>query len=231
MLGDLFDFAKYHVGDAWSQMKDDPERMFLGAATPLGTKMWGGILGEDWEPMVNEFGGATDAQFNQADAEGLNTGPSRVMGGIADTIAGIYGGAGAASGLGSAFGSMGGGSGGGFMGQVDTGGPQGGFMGQIDSGGNFMSQVDTGGPRGGFMSQVDTGSGGGFDAQQMMQAAQQLQGGMGGGGQQQQAQQAPPPPPMPARSAQTMPMPEAQDWYTNWMRSRRLPGLDQRNRS
>lgn len=226
MLGDLFDFAKHHVGDAWSQMKDDPERMLLGAATPAGSKLWGGILGKDWEPMVNEFGGATPEQFDSADAEGINTGPSRVLGGIADTIAGFYGGQGVAAGLGNAFGSMGGGSsGGGLMSQIDTGGPQGGFMGQIDTGGNFMSQVDTGGPKGGFMSQIDTGgsNAGGMDVNRFMQMAQQMQGGAS---QQAQPQNTiPPQAPMPSGGGRQTPMPDQRDWYSQWMQSRGLPSM------
>lgn len=106
-FGDLFSGTKHHLGDMWGKVKDDPERLFLGAMTPLGTAVWGGALGKDWESGTNMFGGQTEAQFRAGEADGINMGPSRNMGAVADTIAGFYGGQGAISGLGNAWGSMG----------------------------------------------------------------------------------------------------------------------------
>lgn len=64
------------------------EQLLLGAADPIGAKLWGGVTGQNFTPMVTQLGGETPTQYGQSDAQGVNTGPSRFMGSIADAIAG-----------------------------------------------------------------------------------------------------------------------------------------------
>jgi len=113
IVGDILDNEVSHMGNLFQQIGDNPgkslEQFALGAADPLGAKLWGGITGQDFTPMVNQFGGETGAQFAQSDSEGVNTRTSRLLGHVADTVAGIWGGSAAGSAIG---GALGGGSGG-----------------------------------------------------------------------------------------------------------------------
>ena len=91
-LSDLLDYEKFNVGRLFSTIEDDPERLFLGAMTPVGTELWGGILGEDWESPLTILGGNPESAFREAEAEGIDTGAARTVGGIADAISSAYAG-------------------------------------------------------------------------------------------------------------------------------------------
>ena len=175
---DLVDYNLWKGGDLWDSLKDDPERGFLGAMTPAGTELWNGILGKDWDTELSWTGGSTEKDWENAEAEGIDTGPAQLVGSIADIIAMFYGGAGAASGLGSAFGggaASGAGTAGtgqlGWGSQVATQGGQ--------SYGGLYGNAATGG--------VSSGAGGGsaFNWTDLMDAASNM-----GGNQNQQKQQA-----------------------------------------
>jgi len=81
----------------------DPSRLITGV-DPASTKLWNGITGSDKAPLVNMFGGPTGSQLDAVNAGGL----ARTGFKVADTVAGLYGGAGALSGLGNAVGARGG---------------------------------------------------------------------------------------------------------------------------
>lgn len=106
-LGNVLEFEKFNFGDMLGKLKDDPERAFIGAIDPFSSKVWGTILGKDYTPVVDQFGGAAPDVYDKAQAAGINTGPGRTMHNIARTIASIYGGGAAMSGLGSAASSAG----------------------------------------------------------------------------------------------------------------------------
>lgn len=89
-LGDVFDFEKFNLKGMWEKIKDDPERLFLGAADPFGSELWGGILGKKYEPIINQMGGASDDTYDKAKAAGINTGPGKNMHDLASVIASIY---------------------------------------------------------------------------------------------------------------------------------------------
>lgn len=93
-LGDVFDFEKFAFGDMWGQIKDDPERLLLGAATPVGSKVWGGILGKDWkdEPILDYFGGPASGTYERAEAAGIDTKAGGQAHDVAKAIASIYAG-------------------------------------------------------------------------------------------------------------------------------------------
>lgn len=106
-FGDLFDYEKFNAKGMWKQIKDDPERLFLGAADPIGSKLWGEILHKDYEPIVDQWGGSTNKRLDEADAEGIDTGAARDMDSAAHTIAQFYAGnyASSAAGLGGSAGA------------------------------------------------------------------------------------------------------------------------------
>jgi hypothetical protein len=91
-LGDLFGFEKFQLGSWWKKIKKHPEQLFLGAAEPVGAKLWGGITGKKIEPLVDEWGGPTEQTFADADAAGINTAPAHTGHDIAHTVAAIYAG-------------------------------------------------------------------------------------------------------------------------------------------
>lgn len=91
-LGDALDFEKFQLGEWWKAIKDDPERLFLGALTPAGSELWGGITGNDYEPLTNWFGGPTGETYDKAQAEGIDTGSAEGVHAIAQAIAASYAG-------------------------------------------------------------------------------------------------------------------------------------------
>jgi len=84
------DFERFQLGRWWDQIKDNPEQMLLGAATPVGAQLWGGLLGKDYEPLVNMWGGPTDSTWNAAAEQGVDSGDARNAHAVAEGIAKLY---------------------------------------------------------------------------------------------------------------------------------------------
>jgi hypothetical protein len=130
-LGDGVGFEGFNLKNIGKKIAKNPEQLLLGAGDPLSAGVWGKVTGKDYEPLVNEWGGATDDTYQKAQAEGINTGPGKSMHGIAQGIAGLFAGNYGAGqlGFGGAGGSAQGGTatnaagttGGGFMDTVKTG--------------------------------------------------------------------------------------------------------------
>lgn len=88
-LSDLLGNEVSHVGDLFSNFSGkNAEQLALGAADPLSAKLWGGVTGQNFTPMVGQLGGETGAQYAQSQAQGVNTAPAQFMGQIANTVAG-----------------------------------------------------------------------------------------------------------------------------------------------
>ncbi len=88
---DQIEFERFQL-DKWKDMiKEDPERIFIGAMfAPGGEQVWGKALGKDYEPSVNLWGGPRGATFEEAEAEGIDTSASRGMHSLAEGIAKMY---------------------------------------------------------------------------------------------------------------------------------------------
>jgi len=154
-IGDLLGFEGFQLKDWWKKIKKDPERLLLGAVDPWSSKLWGKVLNKDYEPLVDQMGGAygghTISAFGENDGgvyerareAGIDTGPAEVVNDAAHVVASLYGGAGAAKGLGAAFG---GGGTGADLGIFSNGG-QGG-MANV-GGGNAGALANSGGISGG----------------------------------------------------------------------------------
>lgn len=114
-LSDIGQFERVNLGYMWDKLRDDPERAFIGAIDPFSSWMWGGILGKEYDPVINQLGGPagggplatgnTGGVYQRAQDKGIDTTYSAGSHDIAELIASFYGGAGASSGLGNAFGS------------------------------------------------------------------------------------------------------------------------------
>lgn len=186
-IGDVFDFEKFNLGNIGKKIAKNPEQLLIGAGDPLTAGVWNGVLGTDYKPLVNEWGGATDDTYQKAQENGINTGPGKSMHSLAQGIAGLF------------AGNYGAGKLGGLLGNSSTGVGQAGNAGY----GNYadpkwFNQANQSIPMG-------SGGGGGFGAtlksgfntfneyakpvSQGIGYAQQAQGLLGG--QQQQPMQAP----------------------------------------
>ncbi len=131
-LGDTFGFEKFKLGNMWDKIKDQPERLLIGGENPFSAKVASAVTGKDYEPLVDEWGGATKDDYEKAEARGINTNSGKKMHGVARAVAGIFVGkygAGKAGFSGSADGGTGQGTGinkfgmgqGGSMPQMDFG--------------------------------------------------------------------------------------------------------------
>lgn len=101
-LGDLGSFELFNLKGMANQVKDNPARLLYGAADPFSTKVWNKILGRDDKPLIDQWGGAADHRYEEAEEAGINTGPGKTGHGIAKAIASFYAGgygAGQAGGL------------------------------------------------------------------------------------------------------------------------------------
>lgn len=102
-FGDVGNFELFNLKGMGKQIKDNPARLLYGSADPFSTKVWNKVLGRDDKPLVDQWGGAADHRYDDAEEAGINTGPGKTMHGVAKTIAGIFAG-------GAAAGAMGGGA-------------------------------------------------------------------------------------------------------------------------
>lgn len=89
-LSDALKFDRSWLKDQWKGIKSDPKRLVLGV-DPVSTAGWNAVLGREDQPLTNEFGGPTEQSYQNAEAQGINTGPGRTAHGVAKTIAGFYG--------------------------------------------------------------------------------------------------------------------------------------------
>lgn len=79
----------------------NPERLLVGAVDPLGTEIANKMYGREYDPLVNQLGGAHENTYAEAEAAGLDTGLARDLHNAAGLVAGFYG----AQGLGNLAGA------------------------------------------------------------------------------------------------------------------------------
>lgn len=103
---DVLDFESFQLKDWWDRIRHNEDnslvQLSLGAWDPLSAKLFGGSLGQDWEPFVNAWGGpmgggtmGTDKGggiYERAEAAGVNTRTSGASHSIAEMIAQYYAG-------------------------------------------------------------------------------------------------------------------------------------------
>lgn len=102
---DIYDFERKHLANIGNNFGDNPTKgiaqLALGAEDPLSSSLWNGILQkpEYFQSNINQYGGATDGDYQYAANQGVDPRASMAMGAIANTIAGSYAGAGINAGL------------------------------------------------------------------------------------------------------------------------------------
>jgi hypothetical protein len=82
------------------QFSQNPEQALLGMNTPLETGIWNKVLGTNYKPTVNMFGGPSEATYADAQRQGVDLSAGRAADSIVPMVAG---------GVGSAFGGPAGG--------------------------------------------------------------------------------------------------------------------------
>ncbi len=130
--GDNFKFEAFNAKGMLKDIGKNPEKLLLGAATPVGSKLWSGITGKDYKPVVNEWGGPTKERFNEADKAGIDTGTAKdvhkaaraiaaiAAAGYGGQAAGLWGGA-SGAGAGAGAGGVSAGTGSGLLGEFGLG--------------------------------------------------------------------------------------------------------------
>jgi hypothetical protein len=103
-LSDILGFEKFNLKDIWRKVRKDPGRLLLGATDPFSTRMWNQTgIGKDWEPLVDQFGGAYggsaitlgdtgEGVYGRAREAGVPTEAGAGMHDIAHVIASIFAG-------------------------------------------------------------------------------------------------------------------------------------------
>ncbi len=72
-LENAAEFELDHIGNIFEGLVDEPTRLVFGF-DPLGTKIGETVTGRDYDPLVNQMGGATSQQIRDYEAEhGLNS--------------------------------------------------------------------------------------------------------------------------------------------------------------
>jgi hypothetical protein len=89
-IKESFNFELFQLEDVWKQIKEDPERIFIGAIDPFSSEMWSGITGKDYEPIINDWGGPTSERWGRAQEEGIDIEPARQIHGAVQDIAQSY---------------------------------------------------------------------------------------------------------------------------------------------
>lgn len=117
-LGSLFNFENLFSKGITKDVAHNPWRLVTGV-DPASTGVWNKVLGHDDKPLTNVWGSPGQQYYDQAKAQGIDTGPAQTFHGIADKVAmhyatqGLFGGASGGGGGGGGLGGFGGGGGGG----------------------------------------------------------------------------------------------------------------------
>lgn len=109
-LGNLGNFELFNLKGMANQVKDNPARLLYGSADPFSTKVWNKILGTNDKPLIDQWGGAADHRYQEAEDAGIDTSAGRTGHNVAKTIASFYAGGYGADKAGGLLGSTGGGS-------------------------------------------------------------------------------------------------------------------------
>lgn len=75
-MSDLFKGNKHWFSEQWKAVKDNPERLLLGAMTPVGSKVWGKATGKDYKPVMDAWGGPSADVYASGEAKGINMEPA-----------------------------------------------------------------------------------------------------------------------------------------------------------
>lgn len=147
---DVTAFEKSNFSDMFKKLKNDPSQLLIGAGDPFSAKAWGKVTGKEYDPYVNQWGGATEQSYQRAEDKGIDTSNARGAHQVAQAIASYYGTAGLGSALGAAGNAAGIGAGAGqVLGGAAIGGGNAWANGQ-----NFMQGAAQGG-LGGYLSGID----------------------------------------------------------------------------
>lgn len=85
-LDDALKFEAFNVEGIVDGIKKAPERLAIGAIDPASSKAWSAVTGKDYQPLVDQYGGATEDTYQRAEQDGIDTGPGRTMHGVARTV-------------------------------------------------------------------------------------------------------------------------------------------------
>lgn len=102
-VGDVIKFEQSNLGTMVGNARKNPLGLLLGGADTVGNKLWKGLGVNVGNPLVNEWGGATQQAYRDAAAKGINIGPGAAIHSVAQTIASSIAGGYGVGKLGSMF--------------------------------------------------------------------------------------------------------------------------------
>lgn len=146
----ISDFEMSQLSDWGQKFKRNPEQLFLGAGDPLSAKMWNGILGTDYTPYVNQWGGPTKESYQSAEEKGVDTSNSQGSHAVAQAVASYFAGGAAGDAAGPMFGSAAEGTTAGAA--LDAGATGTEALGMADTVGGLASSVGSGAAAGGTVA-------------------------------------------------------------------------------
>lgn len=95
-IGNNYQFGLDQLHRFGDQFKQNPAgflgETFLGAGTPLGSKAWNALTGDNTQPLVTMLGGPTKDTFQYSANKGTNTEDAGYTSSVANLIAGAYAG-------------------------------------------------------------------------------------------------------------------------------------------
>lgn len=118
-VSDVLGFESFHLKDMWNKVRKDPERLLLGAVDPASSKLWSKVTGKDYEPIVDQMGGAYGGHtfsafgakdggvYQRAREAGIDTKAGGGMHDAAHVISALFAGNGLAGGFGGGSGGSG----------------------------------------------------------------------------------------------------------------------------
>jgi hypothetical protein len=71
-INDFIGTELTHLENIGESYQADPERALLGINTPLESKLWGGLLGKDYDPNINMYGSPTERDYREAAESGYD---------------------------------------------------------------------------------------------------------------------------------------------------------------
>ena len=70
-MSDLLKGNRHWFKEQGKAIKDNPERLLLGAMTPVGSKLWSGITGKDYKPVLDAWGGPSADVYASGEADSV----------------------------------------------------------------------------------------------------------------------------------------------------------------
>jgi len=91
VVSDIVAFQGSALEDTIKKVGDNPLQAAAGAMDPFSAGVFNAVLGTEWTPAVDQWGGTTQENVKNAKAKGINTTPGEGAQNLARAVATAYG--------------------------------------------------------------------------------------------------------------------------------------------